>query len=414
MTDLDEAWLTGGDADAVLAEAAARAGRASSFDELALLTWLRKNLPVKRARLVVEQVALRRRASEKFSFADRLFFTAVGLEQATDASLARYKAERFPVDARLADFCCGIGGDLLALARRGPTTGVDRAPNVVARASANCRVLRSLVGERFQGQVERAEVDVARAADCDAWHLDPDRRPAGRRTTQIVLHEPGPTLIEAMLAANPSGAIKLAPAAELPPAWLDRAECEWISRDGECRQLVAWFGRLTVRPGSRRATIVTRGVGGEVASHTFVGDASRSAPAVERFGRFLLEPDAAASAAGLVGALAEQYQIAAVHPASSYLTTDSPPATPFLTAFEIREEMPFDMRRLRAYAAAHDWGSLEIKKRGVDVDVEQLRREVRPRGSTAATLILVRRGDRVTAVVAQRRSNGECETGNGG
>ena len=50
----------------------------------------------------------------KFADAPQMFFTAVGLEQATDEWVAGYKASRFP-QGLVAELCCGIGGDLLAL-----------------------------------------------------------------------------------------------------------------------------------------------------------------------------------------------------------------------------------------------------------------------------------------------------------
>ncbi|HZN32933.1 MAG TPA: hypothetical protein VFB80_03910, partial [Pirellulaceae bacterium] len=46
----------------------------------AMLQRLRKDLSAERVHLVVEQVELRQRAREKFSLADRMFFTRKGLE----------------------------------------------------------------------------------------------------------------------------------------------------------------------------------------------------------------------------------------------------------------------------------------------------------------------------------------------
>src|SRR6267142_2205170 len=86
-----------------------------------LLLRLRKDLSAERAHLVVEQIELRRRAREKFSLADAMFFTRKGLEQATDEQLSAYKAARFRADDSIADLCSGIGGDLISLAVRGPT-----------------------------------------------------------------------------------------------------------------------------------------------------------------------------------------------------------------------------------------------------------------------------------------------------
>src|SRR5262245_55640889 len=98
---------------------------------------LRRDLPPERARLVLEQLGLRRKATEKFPNAGRMFFTRLGLEQATDVWVARYKAARFPADQPMADLCCGIGGDLLALAQRGPVRGIDRDPVAEVCAKAN-------------------------------------------------------------------------------------------------------------------------------------------------------------------------------------------------------------------------------------------------------------------------------------
>jgi hypothetical protein len=327
-----------------------------------------------------------------------LFFTAVGLEQATDELTARYKAARFADAGRVADFCCGIGGDLLALGWCGSAAGVERDAVTANRAAANCRVMRMLVGDAFQASVEQAAVEPRQVAECRAWHIDPDRRAAGRRTTRVELHEPGLDVLNEMLSRNENGAVKLAPAAEVPEAWRGRAECEWLSRCGECKQLVAWFGAPARAPGQRRATVVGDGV----ASRSFVGRGDAPVPDVAELGRYLFEPDAAVLAAGLVGEFAAEYQIAAVHPGSVYLTGDAPHTDPLWATFEIAESLPFDVKRLRALLAERGVGRLEIKKRGIDLDVERLRRELHLRGDAAATLILARRGDRVTAVVANR------------
>lgn len=392
MTDADEQWLTGPDAEPYLAEAAA-----ALDDELALLTRLRKQLTAEPARLVVEQAALRRRARTKFTHADRMFFTPVGLEQATDEATANYKAQRFPKDQPLLDLCCGIGGDLLSLALRSPIIGIDRSSLAISRAAANCRVYSFIHNNAFRGSVQQTEADAQQVAEAAAWHIDPDRRPTGRRTTRVELHEPSLDTLDAMLALNANGAIKLAPAAELPPGWSERCEAEWISRRGECKQLVAWFGNLAVDAGRRRATIVH-----DDGVRSLVGEVRVVVPSVEQLDRFLYDPDAAVLAADLLGTLTQKYQIAAVHPGSVYLTGGLPQLDGFAQAWEILDEMPLDLRRLRSWLTERKVGRLEIKKRGLDVDVEKLRRDLHLEGDESLGLILVRRGDRVTAVLARR------------
>lgn len=396
----DYRWLTGDEAGRILADSA------EATDPLALVSRLRKSLSAARASLVAEQVDLRRRARKKFARAAELFFTKRGLEQATDESTALRKAVRFPADAPLADLCSGIGGDLMTLGLTGPTTGYDFDEPTAIFAEANCRVLRAANDPPFRGTALCAKADESHVKEVAAWHIDPDRRPSGRRTTHVELHEPSVETIDALLAANPNAAIKLAPAAEPWPAWHDRAEWEWISVGGECRQLVAWFGSLMDRPGERRATVIGS-TSGIRSIQTITGspdDAYPSGPPpVAELGRYLHEPDAAILAAKLIFAASATHELSQLFPGSAYLTSDAPIVDDAAwTSFEVLEALPFDVKKLRAWLAERRIGRLELKKRGIDVDLERLRKELKPTGDEAGCLILLRRGDRVTAVAARR------------
>src|SRR4029078_11625759 len=127
-TDLAEyEWLTGSEAGAILDELSA-----DSTPLHTAVARLRGRLTPSQTHLLMEQAELRRRAGTKFSQSHRMFFTRVGLEQATDEWVAGYKASRFTNERagapppRVADFCCGIGGDLMALARQAQAVGIDR------------------------------------------------------------------------------------------------------------------------------------------------------------------------------------------------------------------------------------------------------------------------------------------------
>ena len=108
----DYEWLTGPQAAEVLCDLA---GGCEPLHAAA--TRLRRQFSPARVHLLLEQVELRRRAAVKFERAEEMFFTRLGLEQATDLWVAAYKARRFAGRSPVADLCCGIGGDLLALAR---------------------------------------------------------------------------------------------------------------------------------------------------------------------------------------------------------------------------------------------------------------------------------------------------------
>ena len=390
----DFQWLTSDDSQEWLALAQAQFAT-RGYPAPQLVKQLRRTLSPDRAHLVLEQVELRARAREKFTLAARMFFTRKGLEQATDERIAAYKAARFPSQSTIADFCCGIGGDLIALAQRGGVVGVELDPAVAHLANWNCQ-MNGIAADRLAMQVtDAASFPLATVA---AWHIDPDRRSTGKRTTRIELHEPPLEDLERMVGQNARAAIKLAPAADVPQSWQDSAEREWIGSRGECRQQVAWFGELAQHAGQRAATIVDAAGG----VRTIVGEPDRQIPVASQIGRYLYEPHAAVLAAHLEGVLTEEHALAQITPQIAYYTADSLVRDAALDAFEVLDVLPFDRKRLKAYFRERNVGRLEVKKRGSDVDPDKLRREVLGDGDNEATLLVAPVGKRLQAIVARR------------
>ena len=114
-------------------------------DALHRVTHLRKRFTATQAHLVTEQQDLRARAITKFSAADKMLFTRVGLEQASGEGIAAYKAQRFGEPGRIADLCCGIGGDAIALGQQGDVLAVDRDPAAAAFCQHNADVNQASV-----------------------------------------------------------------------------------------------------------------------------------------------------------------------------------------------------------------------------------------------------------------------------
>jgi hypothetical protein len=409
MTDrsdiADYIWLTGDEAGAILAELAA-----DNAPLHTTVTRLRGKLSAARTHLVIEQVALRRRAAAKFTQADQMFFTPLGLEQATDQWVAQYKASRVGEFLRtslprlgetrlVADVCCGIGGDLIALAQRaGPAIGIDLNPIAAHFAAIN----------------SGAPVEVADATTIDvrkfaAWHIDPDRRPVGRRTTSLEYCQPGLVSVEQLLAQNPNAAIKLAPATNTPEEWSTSCELEWISRDRECRQLVAWHGNLAITPGFHRATILPASREYKrpecaVTQHTLTGAPNQPIAITGKLDHFVFDTDPAVRAARLTGALAAEYNLAALSAGPTYLTGPRAISDAALACFRVDDVLPMKVPAMADHLHERRIGSLEIKTRGVDTDPEKLRRDLKLRGDIATTLLITKIADRPVAILAHRIS----------
>jgi hypothetical protein len=247
--------------------------------------------------------------------------------------------------------------------------------------------------------VHVADVSAWSVADYAAWHIDPDRRPAGRRTSSVMRSEPSASVLEQLWHTHRHGAIKLAPAAELPGAWSAVCERQWLGSGRECRQQVAWFGELAQAPGHRTATIVDQQ--GRPSPPLAACD-QPSCQLATCVGRYVHEPHACVLAARLTGTLAQQLGLCALAPDVAYLTSDETRDDPRVTSFEVTDVVPFDRRRLRQLLAARRIGSLEIKKRGVTFDPRELQQQLQGRGEKSAVLIVAPWAGAVHALLARR------------
>ncbi|WP_402840671.1 SAM-dependent methyltransferase [Microbacterium sp. GXS0129] len=345
---------------------------------------------------VVTQARLRTRAAAKFGpFAERMLFTRAGLEQATRMPVAARHAGRFRAAGltSVADLGCGIGGDSLAFAGADlRVLAVDADEVTAAIAAYNLAIFGDDV------RVQHARAEETDLGDVEAAWLDPARRTAGHsETTRVGAHEYTPSLpwVYELAERMPLG-VKLGPAhdrAEIP----DGAEAQWVSDGGSVVELALWFGALA-RPGIGRSALVMRGD----ESHELSASADTEDEPVRPLGAFLHEPDGAVIRARLIGEVARSLDAGMLSPAIAYVTGDAALTSPFVQSFRVREELPTDPKQLARALKARDIGTLEIKKRGVDVDPAALRRKLKLTGSESATLFLTRRGDTRVAILADR------------
>lgn len=359
---------------------------------------LRKHLSAHKTHLLLEQLDLRKRAAAKFENADQMLFTKVGFEQATDQWIASYKAKRFDGFQTVADLCCGIGGDAVGLARVCKQIDVvDRAVDLIALATHNARVV--LGADARSATFRCDDVKNLDLANYHAWHIDPDRRPAGRRTIRTELQEPTDEQIDQICIKQPNGAVKLAPGADAPDSWQGDGELEWISHLGECRQQVAWLGELAAEPGLRRATILKPRSAEQPIS--IVGRVC-TPPYQRHLQQFLYEPDPAVLAADLVGHLAETHSLRTFASTSGYLTSDNLIEEPSVARFEVLDTLPMSVKQLTSYLQQRSIGRLEIKVRAADVRPEELRKQLKLHGDNQAVLLITRCDKKRLAIVGRR------------
>ena len=332
-------------------------------------------------------VTARRKGRAKFARADRMWFTAKGLEQATAEAVARHKAARFAPagpGGTVVDLCSGVGGDALAIAALAPVVAVDLDPAMAARTRWNADAYD--VGDRVRAVAARAE---GFAIPPDARvHVDPDRRAtSARKANAVAEYAPGLDFLRALARAARGGAIKLGPASDFAAHFGGGGfEVEVTSLGGECKEATAWFGDLAGPGVRRRATALPAG-----ATWTDRDDPDPAAGPVAAgpLDAWVHDPDPALARAGLVDGFARAQGWHRIEAGVDLFTGPSPSASPLASSFAVAAEFPLDARTLRREVAARGLGPLEIKTRGLATSPEAYRAQLHPAGPHPATWILI-------------------------
>jgi hypothetical protein len=381
---------------AALTELAKRA--IGEENTLPLLDELRRRFPPTVAGALLTLARLRRRATAKFPFADRLFLTPTALEQATAWPIALHRAswiDRFAPSGPVLDLGCGIGGDTVALAQYRPVIAIEQDPLRLRFAQANAAALG--LEERVQTiqadwteLLASGQLPIAAAA-----FADPSRRVGERRVFSLYQIEPPlPALLRLQTDISALG-VKVMPGVqdgELPPA----CGVEFISHEGVCKEAVLWFGSLNQRP--RWASVYT-GNGWETIVNR--GEAAPLGPLAA--GHYLYEPDPAVIRAGALGKLCERLGGWLFDPQIAYLIAPTWRPDALAQSFRVDEVHRFSLKTLNRRLQALGIGAVELKKRGFPVEPETLRPQLKlVPGGRSATVLITRRGDERVLVLGER------------
>ena len=358
-------------------------------NELRVITRFRARYDADLVATALAQVKLRARARSKFSHADRMLFTAAGLEQASSERMAAHHARRYASFTRMADLCSGIGGDLIGLARERAVTAVD-SDEVHSRLGA---VNAAVNGVSANVTSICADVRDISLADIPAVFIDPARRNADRRF-RAGASDPPLDWCWSLAERGTSVGVKAAPGLPVdlvPAGW----EVEFVSEGRELKESVLWSPSLATT--ARRATLLPSGdsiAGGGGGAHLPVRDP----------GNFLLDPDPAVTRAGLVEELGELLadRFGAcwkIDDRVAFISSNVALETEFGRPLCIEASLPWNLKRVKQALSTLDVGSVDIRKRGSAVDVDEIQRRLKLDGQRAVTLVLTRLRDRPWAFV---------------
>jgi len=422
--------------------------RVSPDRALAMSAALRQEYPPELVAAALTQQVLRTTARAKFSHADQMLFTRAGLEQASSELTARHAAARFAGARVVADLCCGIGGNLAALAGAGAaaspvgtpeasgtegtagTAGtvmiVDFSQNVDSSPPDRLKDDHALKDDHDHDgpsyvvgvDADLASLEFARhnVAVCaptarvgfvcadvtqlpmsgfDAVFIDPARRdeqgrlPSGR-------YQPSLGWCLRLADAVPRVGIKAAPGLKrdlVPPGW----ETEFVAVGRDLKEALLWSPGLAVEAVTSRATVLPAGDTLTSSAATAPQPPVSLAPP----GAYLLDPNPAVTRAWLVAELARLLGAWQIDPMIAFLSSDEPLRTSFARTLRVLESAPWHEKRLTRRLRDLGIGSADIRRRGLAGDVAQIHRRLGLRGPGSATIVMTRVQDRPWGLICE-------------
>ncbi len=358
---------------------------------------LRKTYPADLVIAAMQMHELRVRARAKFSRADELWFTRDGLEQATPERVAAHRASRFAGAREIVDLCCGIGGDLIALAAANPgaqLTAVDRDPLHLSMAEANARVAGCWERVTFVEDDVRA---VSIPPDAEVF-IDPARR-AGQGRLATGASDPPLDWCFGLAARDRAVAIKAAPGLpheRVPAGW----EIEAVALGSDLKEIALW-SPARARAASTATVIDDRATH---QLHSLPGD-EVPVRAPER-GDTLLDPNPAVTRAGLVADLARSLGAGQIDPQIAFLVSATPVLTPFARSLRVVASLPWHERELKRVLRDLGAGPVDIRRRGLAGDVDAIARRLRGTGNRPFTIAMTRVQDQPWAIICERWMDG--------
>jgi hypothetical protein len=360
---------------------------------LALSAELRRSYPPPLVAAALTQQSLRMSARAKFARAAAMLFTRPGLEQASSELAAAHSARRFRGQETVADLCCGIGGNLAALAAGSRVLAMDRDLTSLefarhnAAASGAAHPVAAVCADVRQLTAGRARPD--------AVFIDPARRSGGRRL-RAGASEPPLDWCLALPGWVPAVGIKAAPGLPrelVPSGW----EAEFLAVGRQLKEALLWSPALATT--ERRATILPSG-------DTLTPEPGQPVP-VAAPGAYLLDPNPAVTRAGLVQDLARRLGAWQIDPMIAFLAADQPVATPFARTLRVLESMPWNEKQVARRVRELGITAADIRRRGLAGDVDLIHRRLGLRANTAAApgqpsavIVMTRQDDKPWGLIA--------------
>jgi len=355
-------------------------------DPLKLSEKLAKKFTPTERHALIHYLEILPKIREKFRLTGTdLICDRLAYEQATAKDISEYKAALWPSGAKIADLCCGMGGDSFWLPQNISVNGIDIAPERVLMFNENMKRL----GLPHKAVLQNA-LD---AAGGDFFCIDPARREGLNPDFESILKISG---------KFSGGMIKLPPAFpenEIPK----ESDVLYLGNANDCREclmLSGMFGKGIVRAAVIKFPNECNQWQCEKKELQSISLEARN------LGGFILEPSPVLVRSHLFISEAKKLGFWQIDSTLAYVSCENlPQKHSGFTAYKVIEQSSLSTNNVKAMLKKHNAGKITLKKRGVEVVPEAEIRRLSPKGEKEYILFYTRILGEKRAILAENFLN---------
>ena len=352
---------------------------------------------------LLEEVHLRVKGKKKFPRAHQMKFNRDGLAQASSKYVAEYRTWKMRQQLgevhKSLDIGSGIGGDTIAMALRWKVLSVERNVVSMEMLKHNVQVYNVVKNVDFiLGDILQLLDDIEfqkKLEDLDCIFFDPSRRSEGKRTVKIEEYEPPLSLVEKLKDFSQNICVKIAPGVDLSRIEYD-CDIEVISYKGEVKEVVLWFGKF--KTSLDKKVILATKLPEKI---TWIQESKRYDVPVTKPKEYIYEPDPAFIKAHLISDIAEKYNLTQIHKKVAYLTSDLFINSPILKCYQVLSYVSLDYPSINKRLTTLNIGHVDLKARGISVDLKSIHKSIRGNGRKKGLLLLTKVLNKPSAIICE-------------
>ena len=322
-------------------------------------------------------IKLQMKFGRKIDNADKMLLTQKGGEQASSKIMAKFHAQKLQKYDTVADICCGLGIDLIEIAKKSKKVfAIELDEKTIRFARHNCSSVNlsnisflHIDGNDFDEKV-------------DAIYIDPDRRPKGKRTADIEIMSPSMNDILKMQRITKNILIKLSPITDYRKLEISvNHSFEFVSENGILKEILLCLGNFA-HEYKCKATLLPQNI--------TLNNLSPKCKQIISIQNYIFEPDSAIIRAGLVEQIAHQIKYDFIDENIAILTSDKLAVSGFGKFYAVQESMSYNEKKLKRKLREDGIGNLIIKTRGFPITAENFRKKFKLKGKKEQIILIVR------------------------